>query len=69
LRVCGTCYDIDHEQNFLPDYVTIDAQALRDARPDTGKMASRQLYPNNNWLIPPYPPQPSQKFRDEKEHA
>lgn len=57
LRVCPTCWDVDHPQNFLPYYVTADAQALRNARPDTGLAASRQMYPPANW--PPYPPQPS----------
>jgi len=66
-RVCPADYDPDHPQNFLPEAVTVDAQALRDARPDTGLAASRQLYPNNNWLVPPYPP--GQKFRNEEEHA
>jgi hypothetical protein len=62
--VCPTDYDEDHPQNFLADYVTVDAEALRDARPDTGLAASRVLYPNANW-----PPYPSLKFRDEKESA
>jgi hypothetical protein len=65
VRVCWSCWDKDHEQNFLPEAVVVDAQALRDARPDTGLAASRVLYPNANW--PPYPPGPS--FRDDKEHA
>ncbi|HKD02422.1 MAG TPA: hypothetical protein VKB77_08350 [Terriglobales bacterium] len=71
LLACSTCWDPDHEQNFLPDYVTVDAQALRNARPDTGKAASRQLYPNNNWLIPPFPPAAARRleFRDEEESA
>jgi len=53
---CPTCWDPDHPQNFLPEAVTTDAQALRNARPDTGLAASRQMYPNNNWLTPPFPP-------------
>jgi hypothetical protein len=69
--VCPTDYDPDHPQNFLPYYVTVDAQALRDARPDTGNAASRTLYPNNSWLTPPYPPPPPSPlpFRDDKEGA
>jgi hypothetical protein len=50
LLVCPTCWDRDHEQNFLSLYVHVDPQALRHARPDTGLADSRQLYPNNNWL-------------------
>jgi hypothetical protein len=57
LRACPTCWDLDHPQNFLPYYVTTDAQALRFARPDTGLAASRQMYPPGNW--PPYPPPPA----------
>jgi len=53
MRVCPSCYDPDHPQNFLPEAVVVDAQALRDARPDTGLEASRRLYPNANW--PPFP--------------
>jgi hypothetical protein len=66
LRVCPTDFDKDHPQNFLPFYVTVDAQALYDARPDTGLEASRKLYPPGNW--PPYPEPPSrvrQRFREE----
>src|SRR5262252_669108 len=67
LLACPSCWDPDHPQNFLPEAVVVDAQALRNARPDTGQAASRQMYPNNNWLVPPYPP--GQQFRDEEEHA
>jgi hypothetical protein len=57
LLVCGTCWDRDHEQNFLDRYVHADAQALRHARPDTGLVASRQLHPPGNWINgqPPAP--------------
>jgi hypothetical protein len=47
---CPNCWDSDHPQNFLSYYVTTDPQALRHARPDTGKEASRVSYPPNNWL-------------------
>jgi hypothetical protein len=50
LLACPTCWDRDHEQNFLDKYVTVDPQALRYARPDIGKNASRQLYPPGNWI-------------------
>lgn len=70
LRACPVCWDPDHPQNFLPYYVTVDAVALRDARPDTGLAASRQLYPPGNW--PPYPPAadpPGRVFRAAEEQA
>jgi hypothetical protein len=59
LLTCPTCWDPDHPQNFLPEAVHVlpDAVALRDPRPDTGKEASRRLYPPGNW--PPFPPAPS----------
>jgi hypothetical protein len=49
LRVCPECYDPDHPQNFLYEYVHVDAQALRYARPDTGLQASREMNPAANW--------------------
>jgi hypothetical protein len=57
LLSCPTCWDPDQPQNFLPLYVTTDAQALRNARPDTGLQASRELYPMGNWINgqPPSP--------------
>jgi hypothetical protein len=71
LRVCPVDWDVDHPQNFLPYYVTVDAEALRLARPDTGLEASRKMYPPGNW--PPYPPPPATQrvffFRPEKEGA
>jgi hypothetical protein len=60
LLVCPTDYDPDHPQNFLSRYISVDPQALRHARPDTGLEASRQLYPNNNWLNGP----PTRQFRE-----
>jgi hypothetical protein len=65
LKVCPTDFDPDHPQNFLPEAVHVlpDPEALRDARPDTGREASRQMYPNNNWLTPPYPPSASVERR------
>jgi hypothetical protein len=50
LLVCPTDWDPDVPLNFLDRYVVADAQALRNARPDTGLAASRTMYPNNNWL-------------------
>lgn len=50
LLSCPTCWDLDHPQNFLDRYVTVDPQALRRARPDTGLQASRQLSWPGNWI-------------------
>jgi hypothetical protein len=48
--VCPTDFDPDVPLNFLDRYVTIDPQALRHARPDTGLEASRVLSPPGNWI-------------------
>ncbi len=45
VRVCRTCYDPDHPQNFLGKYPVDDPQALRDARPDPALDASRVIPP------------------------
>lgn len=50
LLSCPTCWDPDQPQNFLYLYVTTDAQAIRNARPDTGLGASRELFPPGNWI-------------------
>lgn len=50
LLSCPTCWDPDHPQNFLYQYVTNDPQALRRPRPDTGQAASATLYPPGNWI-------------------
>lgn len=50
IRVCESCWDPDHPQNFLDKYVTVDPQALRNARPDTGLWQSRRLFPPGNWI-------------------
>src|SRR5262249_2202891 len=34
LLSCPTCWDPDHPQNFLPEAITIDAEALRNSRPE-----------------------------------
>jgi hypothetical protein len=39
---CPTCWDPDHPQNFLPEAVTVDAEALRVARPET--------YDTSRWM-------------------
>lgn len=34
LLSCPTCWDLDHPQNFIPDAIHADAEALRVARPE-----------------------------------
>lgn len=34
LLACPICWDADHPQNFLPDAIQMDAEALRDPRPE-----------------------------------
>jgi hypothetical protein len=34
LLACPICWDVDHPQNFLPQSLVFDPQALRDPRPD-----------------------------------
>ena len=34
LMACPICWDPDHPQNFLPQALQIDAEALRNARPE-----------------------------------
>lgn len=60
LLACPTCWDPDPPLNFLDRYVTVDPQALRRPRPDTGLQASRTLYPPGNW-INGQPPTPGQQ--------
>jgi hypothetical protein len=50
LMTCEACWDPEHEQNFLPKFIQNDPQALRYARPDTGKEDSRTLLPAGNWI-------------------
>lgn len=50
LLVCPTDWDPDHPQNFLDKAVTVDPQALRDARPQIDLEPSRRLFPPNMWL-------------------
>lgn len=40
-RVCPSCWDLDHPQNFQGMYPIDDPQALRDPRPDTALVESR----------------------------
>jgi len=71
LLSCPTCWDPDHPQNFLDRYVVADAQALRNARPDTGLTASRTLSPPGNWIngSPPTPAQRAALAAIEKEEV
>jgi hypothetical protein len=50
LKTCPSCWDGDHPQNFLPKFVQNDPQALREARPDTGRGQSTVLLPPGNWI-------------------
>jgi hypothetical protein len=43
LLVCRDCLDIDHEQLMVGTKPIVDKQTLRNARPDTGAAASREL--------------------------
>ena len=38
-RVCDSCFDSDHPQNFLGMTPIYDPQALRNARPDVAETA------------------------------
>jgi RNA polymerase subunit RPABC4/transcription elongation factor Spt4 len=49
-RVCPSCFDHDHPQNFQGMVPIDDPQALRVARPDPALEASRQI-PDNGKSI------------------
>jgi len=34
VKACPECWDADHPQNFLPEAIHVDGQALRDPRPE-----------------------------------
>ena len=42
-RICPTCFDKDHPQNFLGMYPVTDAQALRRPAPDPSLDESRVI--------------------------
>lgn len=42
-RVCDSCYDPDHPQNFQGEQELVDAVALRNPRPDVGREAARAV--------------------------
>lgn len=62
MLACPTDWDDDHPQNFLDKYVVTDPQALRHARPDTGLLASRRMFPPNIWLRGQRPDLPTQEM-------
>lgn len=43
VRVCKSCFDKDHPQNFQGKYPIDDPQALRHARPDPALAESREI--------------------------
>lgn len=43
MKACRDCWVGDHPQNRAGKYVPVDAQALRDPRPDTNVQASRNI--------------------------
>jgi hypothetical protein len=49
-RVCSSCYDPDHPQNFQGMVPIDDPQALRRPAPDVGLEASREI-PDNGLSI------------------
>lgn len=42
-RVCPSCWDEDHPQNFVGTYSTVDPQALEQPRPDPAMLLSRDM--------------------------
>ena len=44
VKVCPDCFDPSHPQLELGTFVVHDPQALRDPRPDTGLVESRELF-------------------------
>lgn len=47
-RVCRTCWDMDHPQNFLGRVRIVERQGLKDPRPDTGELAQVRSRPGWN---------------------
>jgi hypothetical protein len=43
-RVCPSCWDPDHPQNFLGQVPVTDAEGLESPRPDISLDASRRLF-------------------------
>jgi hypothetical protein len=44
-RVCSVCWDEDHPQNWQGARPVVDAQALRNPRPDNALAQSRDIPP------------------------
>lgn len=40
---CKMCFDVDHPQNHVGRLKVVDAQALRNPRPDTSLLESRAM--------------------------
>ena len=55
-RVCGSCWDMDHPQNWQGTQDMSDPQALRNPRPDPSLAQSRAIPPA------PYGPDDIPKF-------
>jgi len=55
-RVCPTCFNQDHPQNFQGLVPVNDPQALRTARPDPALEASREIPDNGKSLEDLYIP-------------
>lgn len=53
LFVCRECWEADHPQNHLGEARIYDPQALRNARPDPAREASRVLVDTDNNEITP----------------
>ena len=64
IKTCPSCFDGDHPQNHLPKFIQNDAQALREARPDTGAVQSRVMNPPGNWVngLPPTPQELNERW-------
>lgn len=46
IKACPICWDVDHPQNFLSSALHMDAEALRDSRPED--YTSSRIIPH--WL-------------------
>jgi len=55
-RVCPSCFDPDHPQNWQGRYPVYDPQALRDPRPDPALEASREIPDNGKSVEDLYVP-------------
>jgi hypothetical protein len=54
LLVCSDCWDEDHPQNFIGEVHPVDAEALRNPRPDTDpgrEITGTVVYPPINGVV------------------